>query len=209
MPISSAKRTTSRISCMVVVSREEQAMMPQFWCSAASTNFSGATSTPRSTTSMPLPSIMIFTRFLPMSCISPRTVPRQTRPTVSLLSPAMCGLSSSVAAAMQRAAMSISGTKARLAEKSSPSRFMPRTSPSVRICCASCPASSASVHSCSTRFCCPRTSAAAMRANTSPCGCSGSDAGAACAAAACTLRRGTGGRCISGTCSAALYSSTA
>ena len=29
-----------------------------------------------------------------MSCISPRTVPRQTRPPVSLLSPAICGLSS-------------------------------------------------------------------------------------------------------------------
>ena len=51
---------------------------------AASIKRSGATSTPRSTTSSPLPSNMIFTRFLPMSCMSPRTVPRQTRPIVSV-----------------------------------------------------------------------------------------------------------------------------
>ena len=153
--------------------------MSQCCSIAVSTNCSAVTSTPRSTTSSPLPSIMILTRFLPMSCISPRTVPRQTRPIVSLLSPVMYGLSSSVAAAMQRAAMSISGTKARLAEKSSPRMVMPRTRPSVRISCAPCPLSSASEHSCSTRFCCPRTSADAMRESTSPCGCPAS--GALCA----------------------------
>ena len=184
-------------------------MMSQCCSMAVSTNCSAVTSTPRSTTSSPLPSIMILTRFLPMSCISPRTVPRQTRPIVSLLSPVMYGLSNSVAAAMQRAAMSISGTKARLAEKSSPRMVMPRTSPSVRISCAPWPFSSASEHSCSTRFCCPRTSADAMRESTSPCGCSASGVLWAGAAGACTLRRGTGGRCVTGTCSVALYSSTA
>ena len=114
-------------------------MMPQFWCSAASTNFSGATSTPRSTTSMPLPSIMIFTRFLPMSCISPRTVPMQARPSFSVPLPAMRGRSSSRAACIHRAAISISGTKAIPAEKSTPSRSMPRISPPDRMSAAAMP----------------------------------------------------------------------
>ena len=84
MPASSASSTTRRISCIVVVSSDEQAMMPHCCAFAASIKRSGATSTPRSTTSSPLPSNMIFTRFLPMSCMSPRTVPRQTRPIVSV-----------------------------------------------------------------------------------------------------------------------------
>ena len=144
MPFSSASRTTSRISCMVVVSSDEQAITPQPYSCAASTNRSGATSTPRSTTSMPLPSIMIFTRFLPISCISPRTVPMQARPSWAAPLPLICGFSSSSAAVMHRAAISISGTKARLAEKSSPSRSMPRTSPPDRISCAVTPCASAS-----------------------------------------------------------------
>ena len=41
----------------------------------ASTNFSGATCTPRSMTWKPAPSNMMLTRFLPMSCTSPLTVP--------------------------------------------------------------------------------------------------------------------------------------
>ena len=121
MPLSSASATTRRISDMVVVSRDEQAMMPQSCRSAVSTNCSGDTSTPRSTTSMPLPSIMIFTRFLPISCMSPRTVPMQARPSLSPPLPAIRGFSTASAACMHRAAISISGTKARLAEKSSPS----------------------------------------------------------------------------------------
>ena len=143
MPFSSASATTRRISCMVVVSRDEQAMMPQLSRCAVSTNCSGVTSTPRSTTSTPLPSSMIFTRFLPMSCMSPRTVPMQARPTVRPASPVISGFSSASAAVMQRAAMSISGTKARLAEKSSPSRFMPCISPPDRMSCGATPCASA------------------------------------------------------------------
>ena len=46
------------------------------WCSlTAATNFSGATCTPRSMTWKPAPSNMMLTRFLPMSCTSPLTVP--------------------------------------------------------------------------------------------------------------------------------------
>ena len=131
MPAFSASSTTLRISCMVVVRSDEQAIILQPCSAAVSTNFSGGTSAPRSYTSMPLPSNMIFTRFLPMSCISPRTVPMQAQPMERLppSSPTMWGFRSCVAAVMQRAAMSISGTKARLAEKSSPSSFMPTIRP--------------------------------------------------------------------------------
>ncbi len=44
----------------------------------AATNFSGATSMPRSTTFKPPPVSIIATRFLPMSCRSPLTVPMTT-----------------------------------------------------------------------------------------------------------------------------------
>ena len=184
-------------------------MMPQSFATAVSTNSSAEVSTPRSMTSMPLPSIIIFTRFLPMSCISPLTVPRQARPTGSLPSPAMSGFKRSITAFMQRAAMSISGTKARFAEKASPSRFMPWMSPSERMAAGAYPSLSASSQSASSFFCCPCSSAAEMR----PMRSSGSPVSAAfCTGTALALsaeRRGTGGRMTAGTCRRALYSSTA
>ena len=201
IPASRASVTTRRISPMVVVSRDEQAITPQRCRFAVSTNCSGVTSTPRSMTSTPLPSSMIFTRFLPMSCISPRTVPMQARPTVLAFPPVISGFSSPSAAVMHRAAISISGTKARLAEKASPRSFMPRISPPDRISCGVRPCSSASRHSASTFFCCPFSSAAARRASTSP---FSTAAPAACRTATARTRRGTDGRSNRGTCSARL-----
>jgi hypothetical protein len=67
--------------------------LPAWWWSAgrtcrrgaadartALTNLSGETSVPRSTTSKPAPSSIMATRFLPMSCRSPFTVPMRTLP---------------------------------------------------------------------------------------------------------------------------------
>ena len=169
---------------------------------AVSTNCSGVTSTPRSTTSTPLPSSMIFTRFLPMSCMSPRTVPMQARPTVSVPGPVIRGFSSASAAAMQRAAMSISGTKARLAEKASPRSFMPRISPSERMLWGAMPCSTAWRHRASTFFCCPFSIAAARRDSTPPCSDTAEEAVSRTTAA--RTRRGTGGSGKRGTCSCAL-----
>src|SRR5262249_53262753 len=60
---------------IVVVRKAEKPTMSG-WCSLIfSTNTSGATLTPRSYTVKPAPSSMMLTRFLPMSCTSPLTVP--------------------------------------------------------------------------------------------------------------------------------------
>ena len=76
----------------------------------ASTNFSGATCTPRSMTWNPAPSNMMFTRFLPMSWTSPLTVPTTMVPMLAPVS-ASSGRSSSSAPAIALPAISISGTK--------------------------------------------------------------------------------------------------
>src|SRR5271157_1792005 len=68
------------IAGMVTVSSAERQTMWGRFCWTAATNFSGATSTPRSVTSKPPPSSIEDTRFLPMSCKSPFTVPITTRP---------------------------------------------------------------------------------------------------------------------------------
>ena len=68
----------------IVVVRNAEKPTMSGWCSSiAATNFSGATWTPRSITSKPAPSSMMLTRFLPMSCTSPLTVPIRNLPIVS------------------------------------------------------------------------------------------------------------------------------
>ena len=74
-------------------------------------NFSGATCTPRSMTWNPAPSNMMFTRFLPMSCTSPLTVPITMVPIDSAPVSASSGRRISSAPAIALPAMSISGTK--------------------------------------------------------------------------------------------------
>ena len=143
IPASWAAFTTSAMTGMVVVSRAEQPMMPALCSIAAWTKAWGSTSTPRSTTSMPLPSTIIFTRFLPMSCRSPLTVPSTITPRLSAPSSASRGLSRAAPAFMARAATSTSGTKISLARNLTPTRSMPGSSPSVRISWAEWPSSSA------------------------------------------------------------------
>ena len=62
-------------------------------------------------TRKPAPSNMMFTRFLPMSCTSPLTVPITTVPIVSAPVSASSGRRISSAPAIALPAISISGTK--------------------------------------------------------------------------------------------------
>ena len=68
----------------IVVVRNAEKPTTSGLCSLiASMNVSGAICTPRSMTSKPAPSSMMSTRFLPMSCTSPLTVPIRNIPMVS------------------------------------------------------------------------------------------------------------------------------
>jgi hypothetical protein len=96
---------------IVVVRKAENPTMSGLCSLIADTNFSGATWTPRSITSKPAPSSMMLTRFLPMSCTSPLTVPIRNLPTVSTPVSASSGRNRSMAPAIARPEISISGTK--------------------------------------------------------------------------------------------------
>ena len=96
---------------MVVVRNAEKPTMSGLCSLIASTNFSGATCTPRSMTWKPAPSNMMLTRFLPMSCTSPLTVPITIVPMVCTPVSASSGRRTSSAPAIALPAMSISGTK--------------------------------------------------------------------------------------------------
>ena len=124
---------------MVVVSRAEQQMIWQSCSMAVLTKVSGDTSVPRSMTSRPLPSIIIFTRFLPMSWRSPWTVPMHTLPEALTPASASRGFKSWAPMFMARAATSTSGTKTSLFLNFSPTTFMPLKSPSSRICSTGMP----------------------------------------------------------------------
>src|SRR5579862_8315299 len=96
---------------IVVVRNAENPTMSGLYSWTAATNFSGATCTPRSMTWNPAPSNMMLTRFLPMSCTSPLTVPITIVPMVSTPVSASSGRRISSAPAIALPAMSISGTK--------------------------------------------------------------------------------------------------
>jgi hypothetical protein len=96
---------------IVVVKNAENPTMSGECSSIAATNFSGATCTPRSITSNPAPSNMMFTKFFPMSCTSPLTVPIKNLPTVSAPVAANNGRNTSNAPDIARPAINISGTK--------------------------------------------------------------------------------------------------
>ena len=65
---------------MVVVKSADIPIILGLCSFTASTYFSAETSTPKSTTSKPAPSNIIFTKFFPISCKSPFTVPIATVP---------------------------------------------------------------------------------------------------------------------------------
>ena len=148
---------------MVVVRSAEQHTMSVSSCSCRKlTNCSGATSTPRSATSKPLDSIIMRTRFLPMSCMSPFTVPMTALPSGSAPASARWGFSTSVPAAMARAATSISGTNTSPALNLSPITPMAGTSAPFRMASGSTPSASACSTSGATSFFFPRCTALEM-----------------------------------------------
>ena len=67
MPASFTALTVLSMDGMVVVSSADSAITSALFSAAVLTKASLSTSTPRSTTSKPAPSIIIETRFLPMS----------------------------------------------------------------------------------------------------------------------------------------------
>ena len=114
---------------------------------AAAMNFSAEVSVPRSTMVKPAPSAIMPTRFLPMSCRSPFTVPMTMVAESAACSSRFSvrsGFRTAIPAFMARAASSTSGTKMRLCLKSSPTTRMPPMSPSSRTSMAGRPSARAS-----------------------------------------------------------------
>ncbi len=86
---------------------------------------------PRLTTSKPAPSIIIDTRFWPMSWISPFTVPMTNVPWRGAPLSIKSGRRIAMPSFMALAAINTSGTKRIPSRKSLPTMSMPGTSPSV------------------------------------------------------------------------------
>ena len=96
------------------------------WCSSsAAMNLSASVLMPRSMTSKPAPSSIIPTRFLPMSWMSPLTVPMTTLPTGSAPVSARSGRRIAMPAFIAFAARRTSGTNRIPSRKSMPTIFMP------------------------------------------------------------------------------------
>ena len=102
--------------------------------------------------SMPFPSIIIRTRFLPISCMSPFTVPIQAFPSGSAASPERSGFKRAVPAFIARAATNTSGTNTSSFLNFSPMMFIPLKSPSFKMVVASIPSSIACCTSFVTSF---------------------------------------------------------
>src|SRR5579859_98022 len=115
----------------MVVVRKADMPSTSGWCSwMAATNLAGGTLTPRSMTLKPAPSSMMSHRFLPMSCMSPLTVPMTHVPSERDVPPwIMSGLRMFSAPCMARAAISISGTKNSPVSKRRPTSSRPGISP--------------------------------------------------------------------------------
>jgi len=99
--------------------------MSGFISSTFCVNISTLISTPRSITLNPAPSNIIITRFFPMSCISPLTVPIRIVPLSSISSSFRRGLIISKANFTVLAETSISGTNISFFENFSPITSIP------------------------------------------------------------------------------------
>ena len=80
IPRAASASITARWPVMVVVRRAETPTMSAPTSAALSAKRSGGTSTPRSWTSKPAAPSIVATRFVPISWMSPLTVPITTRP---------------------------------------------------------------------------------------------------------------------------------
>ena len=119
---------------------------------------------PRSITSKPAPSIIMPTRFLPISWISPLTVPMTILPTGLAPVSARIGLRRAMPAFIALADISTSGTNRIPSRKSTPTIVMPATSASSSTRAASQPRSR--------RICVPSAISSARPSYRSSCICS-------------------------------------
>ena len=106
----SAFTVSFNASIVVVKSADAPTIFTSGFSSKASINFSAGTSTPKSITSNPALSSIIITKFLPISCKSPATVPIIIFPAETALSPTNNGFKTSTPFCIARAATNISGT---------------------------------------------------------------------------------------------------
>ncbi len=106
----------------------------------ASTNFSGGMSTPRSITSKPALRRIMQTKFFPISCRSPWTVPITITPADFMSSPLTAGLTTSTPAFIALADIITSGTNISPSLNFVPTIFIPAIKPSLIIDNGSSPA---------------------------------------------------------------------
>ena len=132
IPAAATASTTVRWPAIVVVSSADTPITSASCSRAASTNRSGATSTPRSWTSKPDVASIIPTRFLPISWMSPLTVPITTRPRTRRTVAWRCisGSSTATAFCIARAASIMSGRNSSPRPNCSPTCDNPGTNPS-------------------------------------------------------------------------------
>ena len=141
-PVARTAAVASRMDRMVVVSSADMPTMSGRCSMVASANVSAATSTPRSITAMSAPFHMAATRSLPMSWMSPCTVPITTVPLVVAASPAVrCGFSRAAMPFMISPPMMSSGMKASPFANLSPMMSMAALASS-RMATASAPSAS-------------------------------------------------------------------
>ena len=117
---------------IVVVRRADIPRMSGWWRSSAARNLSASVLMPRSKTSKPAPSSIIPTRFLPMSWMSPLTVPITTLPIGWAPVSASSGRRIAMPAFIALAARRTSGTNRIPSRKSIPTIFIPATRASSR-----------------------------------------------------------------------------
>ena len=130
-PFSGSVSMTTFMYGIVVVSSADMPRMSG-WCSSSAARYlSTSLLMPMSMTSKPAPSIIIATRFLPMSWMSPLTVPMTTLPIGSAPVSASSGRRISIPAFIALADSSTSGTNRIPSRKSMPTMRMPSTSASV------------------------------------------------------------------------------
>ncbi len=132
-PFSASVSMTTFMYGIVVVSSADMPRMSGLWSSRAARNLSTSVLMPRSTTSKPAPSSIIATRFLPMSWMSPLTVPITILPIDSAPVSASSGRRISIPAFIALAASSTSGTNKMPSRKSMPTIRMPSTSASFSV----------------------------------------------------------------------------
>jgi len=132
---------------MVVVKSADRPTTAPGFSAIAWLKVSSFTSTPRSTMVHPPPSTIMATRFFPISCKSPLTVPIIKVPLVCTSPDWKNGFRWLMAALMALADISIWGTKILFSENFWPTLSIAGTSASVRILLGATPESSASLAS--------------------------------------------------------------